>query len=157
VAVGEFGLRYVVVMSRGTSRGRRLVAPLALLALASCSSGTDDAVSPSPDALTRISDIAYDAATAAGDGPQGGGGGSGGDASTVRLGGFTGGATYGAYTVCTGGGSIGMNLAGTDVLLDCDGQAHRIQALVLEYDTATFTVTRPSDDPSEWAVVLTSK
>lgn len=136
--------------------GRRwLAVPLALIALASCSSGGDDAPDASADAVARISDLTYDAATAAGEAPLGGGAGTGVEASTVSLGGFTGGGTYGAYTACTGGGTLGMDLAGTDVVLDCDGQAHRIEALVLEHDTATLRVTRAGDGPSEWSVLIT--
>ena len=142
-------------MSKSSGRSRLLMVPLVMLAVASCSIGPAEDPGPSPDALNRISDVTSDAATAAGYAPHGGGAGDGAQPSTVRLGGFTGGSTYGAYTACTGGGTLGMDLAGTDVLLDCDGQAHRIDALVLDHDSATFTVTRPSDGPSEWAVLIT--
>ena len=144
-------------MSKRTPDSWWLAAPLALIALTSCSSGVDEDPGPTPDALTQITDIAYGAATAAGDDPRGAGAGDGRQTSSVSLGGFTGGASYGAYTACTGGTSIGMDLAGTAVTLDCDGQAHRVEALVLPNDTATFKVTEPSDVPSEWAVAITMR
>ncbi|WP_432573588.1 hypothetical protein [Kineococcus sp. SYSU DK005] len=144
-------------MSNRTPDGWWLLAPLALIALTSCSSGADEDPGPTPDALTQITDIAYDAAAAAGDDPRGAGAGDGRRTSSVSLGGFTAGATYGACTACTGGTSIGMDLAGTAVTLDCDGQAHRVDALVLPNDTATFEVTRPSEVPSQWAVAITMR
>ena len=42
------------------------MAPLVLIDPTSCSSGAEEDPGPAPDALTRITDIAYDAATAAG-------------------------------------------------------------------------------------------
>lgn len=110
---------------------------------------------PTPDALTRITDIADDAATAAGDDPRGAGAGDGRQTSSVSLGGFT--AGYGAYTACTGGTSIGMDLAGTAVTLDCDGPAHRVEDFTLPDGTATFEVTHTSDVPSAWAVAITTR
>lgn len=161
-ASGRARPHYVGDMSQITGRRRRLVTSLALIPLAltgavACSSGDDETHGPSPEAVTRINDVVLAAATAAGEAPNAGGAGGGGEASALSLGGFTRGATHGAYTACTGGGTIAMNLAGTDVVLDCDGQAHRVESLVLDDDTATLSVTRPSDGPSEWAVLITGQ
>lgn len=82
----------------------------------------------------------------------------GGDAhqlSRSDFGTFTGGATYGAFAACTGGGDVEMELAGEAYVLDCDGTGHRVASVVLPSDTVTFRVTRPNDVPSVWGASLT--
>ena len=65
------------------------------------------------------------------------------------------GGTVGVFAACTGGGAVGMDLAGTAQTLDCDGQAHELEDLVLPDDELpAFRVTQPSDEPSSWGLAF---
>jgi len=65
------------------------------------------------------------------------------------------GGTVGVFAACTGGGSIGLDLAGTAQTLDCDGRGHQIDDLVLPNDgVPVFRVAEPSDGSSAWGVAF---
>ncbi|ABS03940.1 hypothetical protein Krad_2464 [Kineococcus radiotolerans SRS30216 = ATCC BAA-149] len=57
---------------------------------------------------------------------------------------------------CTGDGSLGLDLAGTTVTVNCDGQGHRVGELIPTTGEATFKVTDPNDGPSQWGVAVTT-
>ena len=76
--------------------------------------------------------------------------------SPITVGPLTAGTTYGAFAACTGDGSLGLDLAGTAVTVDCDGQGHHVGELIPTTGEATFKVTDPSDGPSQWGVAVTT-
>ena len=128
---------------------------LALGAVGGCSGGDDVdavAVASSVDEAMRL---ASDALTAAGATPLGSAvGGDGRTESTVSAT-LPQGVTIGVFAVCTGGGTVGLDLAGTALDLDCDGQGRRLDDLALPSDEqAVFQVTEPTDEPSAWALAF---
>lgn len=142
---------------RGVFRARAAgpVALLALLgALSSCSQ--DDAPSTSTADLDEVTSIVDAAALAAG-GPSMGG--AAGDAQTdgsVSLG-LAANSTVRAFYACTGGGSIELNLNGTEEDLDCDEKTHEIEEFVVpDTGSVVFRASRPNSVPSAWGVALAS-
>ena len=121
--------------ARGTGL---VVAALALTVVAACSAEEETGVSTTQlDETTRLASTA--ASTAAGitaaditDAREGISA-VGGDASTttsVSIG-LTANATFRAFTVCTGGGDVELDLAGTAQELSCDGQVREVAELVV--------------------------
>jgi len=99
-------------------------------------------------------DIATAALTAAGATELGAVGGDGQQESTASTT-LPWGGTVGIFAACTGGGSVGVDLAGTARTLDCDGQGHQLDDLVLPDDELpVFRVTQPSEEPSTWGVAF---
>jgi len=81
----------------------------------------------------------------------------GGDGQTEQSASTTlpGGDTVGVFAACTGGGSVGLDLVGTAVVLDCDGQGHQLADLVLpDRAVSSFQVTQPNDVPSAWGLAF---
>ena len=124
---------------------------LALGTVAACS-GDDEPV-PAADASATM-DTATAALTATGATPLGAVGGDGQSEHTASTT-LPPGGTVGVFAACTGGGRLGLDLAGTSQLLDCDGQGHQLADLVLPSDgMPVFGVTEPSDFPSTWGVAF---
>lgn len=134
-----------------TRRSAGLLVLLTVSTLGACSSNQ-----PAPAETTKAWDVAFQAAEAAGAAPLIASGAEAWQSSPITLGPFTAGTTYGAFAACTGGGSLGLDLAGTAVTVDCDGQGHRVGELVPSTGDATFTVTDPNDGPSQWGVAVTT-
>ncbi|WP_432525015.1 hypothetical protein [Kineococcus sp. SYSU DK006] len=134
-----------------TRRGWTLLALLTVSTLSACSSDQ-----PAPTDAAKAWDVAFNAAEADGAGPLIASGAEGWQSSDVTVGPLTAGTTYGAFAACTGGGSLGLDLAGTAVTVDCDGQGHRVGDLVPTTGTATFSVTEAHDGPSQWGVAVTT-
>lgn len=136
-------------------RGTRLLILLTLSALGACSS-PKPTIPTDVTPATNASDVAFQAAEAAGADPLVASGAEAWQGSPITVGPLTAGTTYGAFAACTGGGTLGLDLAGTAVTLDCDGQGHRVGELVPATGDATFKVTDPSDGPSQWGVAITT-
>lgn len=84
-----------------------LLGPLVLVVLSSCSNEPDPPPGPSPEAVQRVMDIVSGAAAAAGDSPTVGSGGDAHQATSVRLGGVSGGGgPRAAWVACTGGSDL---------------------------------------------------
>jgi hypothetical protein len=81
----------------------------------------------------------------------------GGDASTtssVSIG-LRANATFRAFTVCTGGGDVEVDLAGTAQELTCDGQVREVAELVIpDTGDVQFKPSRVNDVASAWAVAF---
>lgn len=139
-------------------RRTRLLALLPLViacSLGACSGGDETAADPPVD---EAMDIAGDALTASGAtllGAVGGDSRTGSTASTT----LPAGGTLTTFAACTGGGSIELDLGGvTEVQLDCDGQAHQLDDLVVPaHGRPVFGVTEPTDVASTWGVAFAER
>ena len=138
-------------MRRCTQLNAGALVLLTVSALSACS--RDE---PAPAETAKAWDVAFTAAETAGAAPLVASGAEAWQSSDVTVGPLTAGTTYGAFAACTGGGSLGLDLAGTAVTLDCDGQGHRVGDLVPTTGEATFKVTDPHDGPSQWGVAVTT-
>ena len=138
-------------MRRRPRRTAGLLALLTVGALSACSSDK-----PAPAEPTKAWDVAFQAAETAGAAPLMASGAEAWQSSPIAVGPLTAGTTYGAFAACTGDGSLGLDLAGTAVTVNCDGQGHRVGELIPSTGDATFKVTDPSDGPSQWGVAVTT-
>ncbi|ABS04035.1 hypothetical protein Krad_2560 [Kineococcus radiotolerans SRS30216 = ATCC BAA-149] len=142
------------------------LAALALTVGAACSAQEETGVSTTQmDETTRLASTAASTATGitAADitRPQEGISAVGGDASTttsVSIG-LTANATFRAFTVCTGGGDLELDLAGTAQELACDGQVREVAELVVpDTGSVQFKPSRVNDfasaSASAWAVAF---
>jgi len=111
---------------------------------------------PAPAETTKAWDVAFHAAEAAGAAPLMASGAEAWQSSPITVGPLAVGTTYGAFAACTGGGSLGLDVAGTAVTVNCDGQGHRVGELIPTTTEATFQVTDPNDGPSQWGVAVTT-
>ena len=133
-------------------RTRHVLLGLLLLSSATACSGETD--EPPPGATPAAMDIATAALTASGATSLGAVGGDAAQESTASTT-LPWGGTVGVFAACTGGGDVSLDLAGTAQTLDCDGQAHRLDDLVLPDDELpSFRVTEPNDEPSTWGVAF---
>jgi hypothetical protein len=128
-----------------------LLIVLTVSALSACSSDR-----PAPAETTKAWDVAFQAAETAGAAPLIASGAEAWQASPITLAPLTPNTTYGAFAACTGDGSLGLDLAGTAVTVDCDGQGHRVGDFIPATGEATFKVTEPNDGPSQWGVAITT-
>ena len=123
-------------------------------ALSACSGG-DDADAAVRASVDEAVQLAGNALTEAGATPLGAGVGGDGQTESTASTTLTQGDTIGVFAVCTGGDSLGLDLAGTAQQLDCDGRARQLDDLVLpEDEQAVFQVTDPTDGPSAWALAF---
>lgn len=138
------------------------LAALALTVGAACSAQEETGVSATQmDETTRLASTA--ASTATGitvadiTDAQEGISAVGGDASSttsVSIG-LTANATFRAFTVCTGGGDVELDLAGTAQELTCDGQVREVAELVVpNTGDVQFKPSRVNDVASAWAVAF---
>ncbi len=125
----------------------------ALSVLGACTS-TEPAGAVDVEQAVRI---ATDAANASGATPAGAAGGDGRGAGGVVLGSMQQGVPYDAFAACTGGGRIGLDVAGSAYELDCDEQAHRVGEVRAERGELEVTLTQENDVASAWGVAFTQR
>ncbi|WP_299950842.1 hypothetical protein [uncultured Modestobacter sp.] len=145
--------RYLARMQRRT----RLIALMALIAgcsVSACSGGDETAASAPVD---EAMDIAGDALTESGATLLGA---VGGDSRTESTASTTlpAGGTLITFAACTGGGTIELDLGDITEVLDCDGQAHQLDDLVVpEHGRPVFGVTEPADVASTWGIAFAER
>ena len=141
-------------MRRRGRLGWWLAALLALGAVGGCSGGDDAVAAASVAAAGEAMDLAADSLSASGATSLGGVGGDGRSESTASTT-LPQGSTVGVFAVCTGSGTVGLDLAGTRQAVECDGVVRQLDDLVLPDDElAVFRVAEPTDEPSAWGLAF---
>ncbi|MBB2903640.1 hypothetical protein FHR75_004483 [Kineococcus radiotolerans] len=130
-------------------RPRRTAGLLALLTVSTLNACSSDESAPAE--TTKAWDVAFAAAETAGAAPFMASGAEAWQSSPITVGPLTTDTTYGAFAACTGDGSLGLDLAGTAVTVNCDGQGHRVGELIPTTGDATFRSLTPTTAPRSGA------